>query len=162
MSRTFPLGNFRPGREGNPIIAGIHREMARRGAIKDSLMFSKMVALKGDLVPSNSGRWGIPSLSRTQGGPYGSFNCGNPNLTGKLLKPLNNLGNPYVHPTAVAPQPHKLKLRHRIRSAGVWIKLFGIRNVLSIPIYYNSYLIINKQIHFTKETLKFFENGCLS
>lgn len=58
-SQSFPLENFRLV-EGNPIIAGIHREMARRGphagAIKDSLMLSKMLPLKGDLVPSNSGR----------------------------------------------------------------------------------------------------------
>lgn len=58
---NFPPWKFPAGEGGKPDYRGHSPRdgaegTARSGAIKDSLMFSKMVALKGDLVPSNSGR----------------------------------------------------------------------------------------------------------
>ncbi|KAL2740495.1 hypothetical protein V1478_000636 [Vespula squamosa] len=38
----------------------------------------------------------VDSLARRPGS-YASFNCGYSNLMGKLLSPLNNLGDPYAH-----------------------------------------------------------------
>ncbi|KAF7411668.1 hypothetical protein HZH66_000564 [Vespula vulgaris] len=64
-----------------------------------SLDLSRWINWVNDrLIPptENPGEDTVDSLARRPGS-YASFNCGYSNLMGKLLSPLNNLGDPYAH-----------------------------------------------------------------
>lgn len=124
----FPLGNFRV-EEGNPIIAGIHREMAQRGPHVGRLkiLWCSLKCSRWKTAVSRAILAGEEVVDFSHaGGSYGSFNCGNPNLAGKLPKPLNNWGNPYTH-LPFALRPHKLKLKYRILAG--WVVLTKLQRI---------------------------------